>query len=183
MTMSWQLLFPLFMYGTIKIYSFAVMYTEQYLQMKIYDNRGVFYGNQKHSRCNVMSDTFFFVVGIILTAIGLLLLMAKVMTYIKCTVPINAIVVKLKKEYIFLRGVKHTHYRPVVRYVVDGKSYTEEAYFRTYRKTKYQVGSEMEICYNPKNPKEMRFVGRLSPLPMGLVFLFIGTVLIWCCFI
>ena len=130
-----------------------------------------------------MSDTFCFVVRIILAAIGLLLLMAKVMTYIKCTVPISATVVKLEKECTFLRGVEHTHYRPAVRYVVDGKSYTEEAYFRTYRKTKYQVGSEMEICYNPKNPKEMRFVGRLSPLPMGLVFLFIGTVLIWCCFI
>ena len=86
-----------------------------------------------------MSDTFFFVVGIVLTGIGLLLLAAKVMTYIKCTVPINATVVKLEKEYTFLRGVEHTHYRPVVRYVVDGKSYTEEAYFRTYRKTKYPI--------------------------------------------
>ena len=130
-----------------------------------------------------MSDTFFFVIGIITTAIGLLLLTAKILTYIRCTVPINATVVKLEKECTFLRGVERTHYRPVVRYVVDGKSYTEEAYFRTYRKTKYQVGSEMEICCNPKNPKEMRFVGHLSPLPMGLVFLFIGTVLIWCCFI
>ena len=130
-----------------------------------------------------MSDTFFFVVGIVLTGIGLLLLAAKVMTYIKCTVPIHATVVKLEKEYTFLRGVEHTHYRPVVMYVVDGKSYTEKAYFRTSRKTKYPIDSEMKINYNPKNPKEMRFVGRLSPLPMGLVFLFIGTVLIRCCFI
>ena len=130
-----------------------------------------------------MSDTFFFVVGIILAGIGLLLLAAKVMTYIKCTVPIHATVVKQEKEYTFLRGVEHTPYRPVVRYVVDGKSYTEEAYFRTYRKTKYPIDSEMKIYYNPRNPKEMRFVGHLSPLPMGLVFLFIGAVLIWCCFI
>ena len=112
-----------------------------------------------------MSDTFFFVVGIILAGIGLLLLMAKVMTYIKCTVPINATVVELEKEYTFLRGVEHTHYRPVVRYVVDGKSYTEEAYFRTSRKTKYPIDSEMKINYNPKNPKEMRFVGHPFPLP------------------
>ena len=130
-----------------------------------------------------MSDTFFFVVGMIITAIGLLLIMAKVMTYIKCTVPINATVVKLEKECTFLRGVERTHYRPVVRYVAFGKSYTEEAYFRTSRKTKYPIDSEMKINYNPKNPKEMRFVGRLSPLPMGLVFLFIGTVLICCCII
>ena len=130
-----------------------------------------------------MSDTFFFVVGIILAGIGLLLLMAKVMTYIKCTVPINATVVKLEKEYTFLRGVENTHYRPVVRYVVDGKSYTEKAYFRTYRKTKYPIGSEIEICYNPKNPEKMRFVGHLFPLPLGLAFLFVGTVLIWCCFL
>ena len=130
-----------------------------------------------------MSDTFFFAVGIILSGIGLLLLTAKILTYIRCTVPVNATVVKLEKEYTFLRGVERTHYRPVLRYVVDGKSYTEKAYFRTCRKTKYQVGSEMEICYNPKKPKEMRFVGPPFPLPSGLVFLLIGTVLIWCCFI
>ena len=119
----------------------------------------------------------------ILAGIGLLLLAAKVMTYIKCTVPIHATVVKLEKEHTFLRSVEHTHYHPVVRYVVDGKSYTEEAYFRTYRKTKYPMDSEMKIYFNHRNPKEMRFVGHLSPLPMGLVFLFIGAVLIWCCFI
>lgn len=96
-----------------------------------------------------MSDIFFLVVGIILFGIGLLLLAAKVMTYIKCTVPINATVVKLETESTFFRGVEHTHYRPVVRYVVDGKSYTEEAYFRTRRKTKYPVDSEM-IMYTFK---------------------------------
>lgn len=130
-----------------------------------------------------MSDMFFLVVGIILAGIGLLLLTAKVMTYIKCTVPINATVVKLEKEYTFFRGVEHTHYRPIVGYVVDGKSYTEEAYFRTYRKTEYPIGSKMKIYYNPKKPEEMRFVGHLFPLHIGTVFLFIGAVLIWCCFL
>lgn len=130
-----------------------------------------------------MSDTFFFVVGIVLTGIGLLLLAAKGMTYIKCTVPINATVVKLEKENTFFRGVEHTHYRSVVRYVVDGKSYTEEAYFRTRRKTKYPIDSEIKICYNPRHPEKMRFIGHLFPLPMGLVFLFIGVAVIWCYFI
>ena len=130
-----------------------------------------------------MSDIFFLAVGLILAGIGLLLVTAKVLTYIKCTVPINATVVKQKKEHTYFRGVEHTHYRPVVRYVVDGKSYNEEAYFKTYRKTKYPIGSEMEICYNPKNPEKMRFVGHLFPLPIGLVFIFIGAVLIWCYFL
>lgn len=130
-----------------------------------------------------MSDMFFLVVGIILAGIGLLLIMAKVMTYIKCTVPINATVVKLETESTFFRGVEHTHYRPIVGYVVDGKSYTEEAYFRTYRKTEYPIGSKMKICYNPKKPEEMRFVGHLFPLHIGTVFLGVGIVLIWCYFI
>ena len=129
-----------------------------------------------------MSDTFFLAVGIIFTGIGLLLIMAKVLTYIKCTVPISATVVKLEKEYTYFRGVEHAHYRPIVGYAVDGKSYTEKVYFRTYRKTKYPIGSQIRICYNPKKPEEMRFVGHLFPLPFGLVFLFIGAVLIWCCF-
>ena len=130
-----------------------------------------------------MSDTFFFVVGIIITAIGLLLLTAKVMTYIKCTVSINATVVKQEKEHTFFRGVEYIHYRPVVGYVVDGKKYTEKAHFRTYRKTKYPINSEIKIYYNPKNPKEIRFVGHPFPLPLGLVFLLIGAVLMWCCFL
>ena len=130
-----------------------------------------------------MSNTFFLTVGIILAGIGLLLIMAKVLTYIKCTVPINATVVKPEKEYTYFRGVENTHYRPVVRYVIDGKNYTEKAYFRTYRKTKYPVNSEIKICYNPKKPKEMRLVGHPFPLPIGLAFLFVSTVLIWCCFL
>ena len=130
-----------------------------------------------------MNDTFFFIVGMILSGIGLLLLSAKVLTYIRCTVPINATVVKLEKEYTFHRGVEYTHYRPVVRYVVDGKSYTEEACFRTYRKTKYPIESEMKICYNPTNPENMRFVGHPFPLPIGLVLLLIGSILIWCYFL
>ena len=130
-----------------------------------------------------MSDLFFLVVGIIIAAIGLLLIMAKILTYIKCTVPIHATVVKLEKEYTHLRGVAHTHYRPVVGYVVDGKKYTEKAHFRTNRGMKYPIGSKMEICYNPKNPEEMRCVGHPFPLPMGLVLLFIGATLICCYFI
>lgn len=130
-----------------------------------------------------MSNTFFLTVGIILAGIGLLLITAKILTYIRCTLPINATVVKLEKEYTHLRGAEYTHYRPVVSYTVDGKSYTEKAYFRTYRKTKYPICSQIRICYNPKKPKEIRFVGHLFPLPLGLMFLFIGTVLIWCCFL
>ena len=90
-----------------------------------------------------MNDTFFFAVGIIFTGIGLLLITAKILTYIRCTMSINATVVKLEKEYTYFRSVEYAHYRPVVRYVVDGKSYTVEAYFRTYRKTKYPIDSEM----------------------------------------
>ena len=105
-----------------------------------------------------MNDIFFFVVGLIPLGIGLLLITANVMAYIKCTVPIHATVIKLENEYTHLRGVRYTHYRPVVGYVVDGKKYTEKAHFRTNRETKYPIGSKMEI-------------------------LFIGAALIWCYFL
>lgn len=132
---------------------------------------------------DAMSDVFFLVVGIIIAAIGLLLITAKILTYIRCTVPVNATVVKAEKEYTYFRGVENTNYRPVVRYAVDGKNYTENAYFRTCCKTKYPIGSQIRIYYNPKKPKEMRFVGHLFPLPLGLVFLLIGAVLIFCFFL
>ena len=130
-----------------------------------------------------MSDVFFLVVGIIIAAIGLLLIMAKVLSYIQCTVPVKATVVRLKMDYTSFRGIAYTFYHPVVEYVVDGKSYTQKAYFRTCLKTKYPIGSQIRICYNPKKPKEMRFVGHLFPLPLGLVFLLIGAVLIFCFFL
>ena len=132
---------------------------------------------------DAMSDTFFFVVGMILVGIGLLLIMAKVMTYIKCTVPVNATVINLEKEHSVHRGATYTYYRPDVQYVVDGKSYTKTAAFRSCQKKKYPIDSEMRICYNPRNPEEMRFVGHPFPLPMGLIFLFIGAVLIYCYFL
>ena len=130
-----------------------------------------------------MTSNGIFVVGIILAVIGLLLLTSKVMTYIKCTMPINATVVKLKKEYTHYRGAEHTWYRPVVEYEVDGQNHTETAYFRTWRKMRYSIGSEMKICYNPRKPEEIRFVGHPFPLPLGLVFLSLGAVLIYCYFI
>ena len=95
----------------------------------------------------------------------------------------NAPVVRLETDETYFRGVKHTYYHPVVEYIVDGKSYTQTAPFRTLRKTKYAIDSEMKIYYNPKKPEEMRFVGHLFPLHIGTVFLFIGAVLIWCCFL
>ena len=130
-----------------------------------------------------MGDLFFLLAGMILAGIGLLLLAAKVMTYIKCTVPLKAAVVKQKKEYTHFRGVTHTHYRPIVGYVVDGKGYTESAFFRTYRETKYPVDSEVTICYNPKKSEEMRFAWHPFPLPEGLAFLLLGSILIYCYFI
>ena len=132
---------------------------------------------------DAMSNVFFLVVGIIIAAVGLLLIMAKVFTYIQCTVPINATVVRLEKDYTTFRGITYTYYHPVVEYIVDGKSYTQAAPFRTLRKTKYAIDSKMEICYNPKNPEEMRFVGHPFPLPLGLIFLSIGAVLIICFFL
>ena len=130
-----------------------------------------------------MSDAFFLDVGIIIAAIGLLLIMAKVLTYIQCTVPINATVVRLENDYTTFRGVSYTFYHPVVEYVVDGKSYTQMASFRTLRATKYQVNSQMKICCSPKNPELMRFVGHPFPLPLGVVFLLIGGTIIFCFFL
>ena len=130
-----------------------------------------------------MSNTFFLTVGIILAGIGLLLITAKILTYIRCTVSINATVVRLEKDYTYFRGITYTYYHPVVEYVVDGKSYTQMASFRTLRETKYQVNSQMKICCNPKDPELIRFVGDLSPLPLGVVLLLIGGTLIFCFFL
>ena len=132
---------------------------------------------------DAMSNVFFLVVGIIIAAVGLLLIMAKVFTYIQCTVPINATVVRLEKDYSTFRGITHTYYHPVVEYVVEGKSYTQIASFRTLRATKYQVNSQMKICCSPKNPELMRFVGHPFPLPLGVAFLLIGGTIIFCFFL
>ena len=132
---------------------------------------------------DAMSNVFFSVVGIIIAGIGLLMIMAKVFTYIQCTVPINATVVRLENDYTTFRGITYTYYHPVVEYVVDGKSYTQMTSFRTLRETKYQVNSQMKICCSPKNPELMRFVGHPFPLPLGVVLLLIGGTIIFCFFL
>ena len=132
---------------------------------------------------DAMSDVFFLVVGIIIAAIGLLLIMAKVFSYIQCTVLVKATVVRLEMDYTSFRGIAYTFYHPVVEYVIDGKSYTQMASFRTLRATKYQVNSQMKICCSPKNPEQIRFVGHPFPLPLGVVLLLIGGTLIFCFFL
>ena len=131
----------------------------------------------------VMSDVFFLIVGMLLAGIGLLLFTASLLAHLKCSVSIQAVVIGLEKEYTHIRGSTCTQYRPVVQYAVAGKVYTEKANFRTSRKEKYPPGSRISICFNPRNPQEVRFAGHVSPLPMGLAFLFIGAILVFCFFL
>ena len=96
-----------------------------------------------------MNDIFFFAVGLILLGIGLLMLTAKVMAYIRCTVPIHATVVNLEKEYTHLRGVRYTHNSPFdesclkAAFQMYQMDYPDYQFFCTCRASRNKLGSRL----------------------------------------
>ncbi|MDE5834114.1 MAG: DUF3592 domain-containing protein [Ruminococcus sp.] len=55
-------------------------------------------------------------------------------------------------------------YCPVVRYTTeDGREITS-IYTIVSKKQKYEIGTELTICYNPENPMEFYFMGRENEL-------------------
>lgn len=56
--------------------------------------------------CNAMSDIFFLAVGVMLTGIGLILVTAKILTYIKCTGA--RVLTGLIQKWRKIKGFRHS---------------------------------------------------------------------------
>lgn len=121
-----------------------------------------------------MPDIFFLIFGIVVGAAGIVLIVAFIITRIKCSESAVASVSRIEKSDLYVRGSKTHRYRPVYSYAVNDKKYECEAPFDTSSAKKYAEGDNAIIFYNPKKPETICFKGRIVPVLWGILFLFIG---------
>lgn len=124
-----------------------------------------------------MPDTFFLIVGIVLAVLGGLIFAAALSNTRSCSQKVTATVVKVEWDNTrHLRGT-YPHY-PVVAYTVGGKEYKVKSSTSTRISSKYKVGQEVVIRYNPQNPKEIQVGIGLSSYIVGAILFGFGATLI-----
>lgn len=67
----------------------------------------------------------------------------------------------------------HSSWHPVFEYYIDDLEFIKESPYGS-SSTKYAVGQEVKIKYNPKNHHEYYIVGDTLPKMLGNIFMFIG---------
>ncbi len=131
-----------------------------------------------------MSDTFFLIVGIVLTAISVLLIVVTIMQRIECSSKTTATVVSIqKKKLSYHRGKTYYQYYPIFSYQVDGKEYNTRSDWPTQYRLKYKVGDEVIIRYNPKSPESISVGVKVLSLVCDILFAIFGIMLVVCYFL
>lgn len=130
-----------------------------------------------------MSDSFFLIVGLILSAIGVLSIAGGIFSSNNCTEEIEGTVVSLKDKTHYFRGVTTHNITPVIRYSYQGQTYESKADLSTTDTSKYSVGGSVTILVNPNRPEEYRTGATAFPYVFGLLTLLPGAVLIFCYFL
>ena len=130
-----------------------------------------------------MSDKFFLIVGIILSAIGILSIVSGIISKIKCSEPVEGTVTHLKDKSYYHRGITTHDITPTVAYTYNGKTYESKAPASTSDKNKYRVGGRIKVFVNPKRPGEFKLKNTLLPYVFGVILLIPGVILIGCYFL
>lgn len=129
-----------------------------------------------------MSDTFFLVVGIIFSLIGILSFLGGILSKKKCTETIEGTISKLIDKTNYHRGITIHYITPVVQYFFKGQLYEAKMDISTNDTKKYHVGDPIRFLVNPDRPEEIRPERTAAPYVFGLITLAIGAVLVWCYF-
>ena len=118
------------------------------------------------------------IVGIILTAIGALLIVAFAISRARCKTRIEATVTKLSTKSVKLRGRTVTDTTPIFSYTVNGEEYTYKAEMSTVNRKRFAVGQKEFIFINEKHPNEARYGSNFGFLLCGIVCFLLGTAVI-----
>lgn len=125
-----------------------------------------------------MSDTYFFIFGIVVAIIGLLQVFFQLRKLTSCKNKITATVTSLKTDSIIVRGSTVHTYSPEFSYEFNGNTFTGTAPFSTTKKDKYSPGEPLTIYIDTDNPAEYRFGGEIGRLIGGIVLLAIGLLFV-----
>lgn len=125
-----------------------------------------------------MSDTYFFIFGIVVAIIGLLQVFFQLRKLTSCKNKITATVTSLKTDSIIVRGSTVHTYSPEFSYEFNGNTFTGTAPFSTTKKDKYSPGEPLTIYIDTNNPAAYRFGGEIGRLIGGIVLLAIGLLFV-----
>ena len=117
---------------------------------------------------------FWFMFGLIFLTLGIFLSDANDKKKKKCTAKTNGIVSDI---YVSTEGVRSTGLFPIFKYTVNSLTYVER-YTHSSFPSRFAVGQEVEICYNPENPHEFYIPGDKSPKFIKRVLYFFGIMFI-----
>lgn len=130
-----------------------------------------------------MSDTFFLVVGIILSLIGLIILISIIAKHIGCSMSVDADIINVESNRNTIRGSTYYTYTPVIKYNVNSRECVNKIPTETRNQNKYVIGSKLKIRVNPSNPDDFAYKTSGSAIFFGLLFLALGAILVVCFFL
>ena len=125
-----------------------------------------------------MTDLTMIIIGSVITIIGLLFVVAFVISRARCKTRTEATVSRLATKSIKLRGRTVTDTTPIFTYTVNGKEYTYKAEMSTTNRKRFTVGQKEFIYINDKHPEEARFGNNLGFLLFGFCCVLVGAVFI-----
>ena len=130
-----------------------------------------------------MSDTFFLIVGILVSLIGFICLLAGITLRIQCTKKIEAVIQNVKQKHHVVRLKAIIAYHPIFHYEEEGKTYTHTAEIFSFRPKKYVVGNPLTVWINPKKPSEYCFSTHIGSLVGDVAIMVAGLTLVVCYFL
>ena len=115
------------------------------------------------------------ILGIAFIAIGVIILLIDVINKVKCKEMVTGTVVDIYKiTSINGSGGKRRTYYPIYQYNVDGTMYVKKSSSGSIF-CRYQIGDEVKIKYNPKNPNTYHVKGKITNIVMSIIWIMLGV--------
>ena len=118
------------------------------------------------------------IIGIVFIIVGAIIFLADTIKRMKCKQNITGIVIDIcKVTSIKGNGSKKRKFYPVFQYNVEGTAYIKKS-TKGYIFYKYELGDNIKIKCNPKNPNQYYVKGNISNIIMSAIWIIIGIIFI-----
>ena len=114
-------------------------------------------------------------VGFIFLIVGLIITNSRKKKEIKCTSQTTGIVKDIVRHRSYSNGTYSSTLHPVFEYTIGNQTFVKESSYGSSF-TKYSIGQEVEIFYNPQNYHEYYVPGDNIPKVLGTLFTILGII-------
>ena len=113
-------------------------------------------------------------IGIIFLIIGIVILNNVKKKEKNCTSKtVGKVVDVVRHENYSTNGGYSSSWHPVIEYNIGDLKYKKESIYGS-AESKYAIGQDIEVCYNPKDNNEYYIKGDTLPKTLGTIFTIIG---------